>query len=42
MNSKPVSRPGHVALRVLDLEESVHHYVNVIGLIETGRDKSLG
>ena len=33
-----VLRPGHVALRVLDLDEAIHHYVNVLGLIETGRD----
>ena len=33
-----VLRPGHVALRVLDLEPAVKHYVNVVGLIETGRD----
>lgn len=35
-----VLRPGHVALRVLDLEDAVNHYVNVIGLKETGRDAS--
>lgn len=34
-----VMRPGHVALRVLDLEESIHHYKEVMGLIETGRDQ---
>lgn len=39
MNNKPVSRPGHVALRVLDLDESINHYVNVIGLIKTGQDE---
>ena len=33
-----VLRPGHVALRVLDMEASVHHYVNVMGLLETARD----
>lgn len=38
MKSRPVLRPGHVALRVLDLEEAVQHYVNVLGLIETARD----
>jgi len=31
-------RPGHMQLRVLDLEEGVNHYKNVLGLIETGRD----
>ncbi len=34
-----VLRPGHAALRVLDLEEGINHYKNVLGLIETGRDK---
>lgn len=34
-----VLRPGHAALRVLDLEEGVDFYKNVLGLIETGRDK---
>jgi catechol 2,3-dioxygenase len=33
-----VLRPGHIVLRVLDLEEALRHYVDVIGLIETGRD----
>lgn len=33
-----VLRPGHVVLRVLDLEESTNFYKNVLGLIETGRD----
>jgi catechol 2,3-dioxygenase len=33
-----VLRPGHVALRVLDLDEAVDHYVRVVGLLETGRD----
>lgn len=33
-----VLRPGHMQLRVLDLEEGVNHYKNVLGLIETGRD----
>ncbi len=33
-----VMRPGHMQLRVLDLEEGVNHYKNVLGLIETGRD----
>jgi catechol 2,3-dioxygenase len=31
-------RPGHMALRVLDLEEGVNFYKNVLGLVETGRD----
>ncbi|MCK6392463.1 catechol 2,3-dioxygenase [Zoogloea sp.] len=33
-----VMRPGHMQLRVLDLDEGVNHYKNVLGLIETGRD----
>ena len=35
-----VLRPGHAVLRVLDLEESVNFYTNVMGLKETGRDNS--
>ena len=38
MSFTGVLRPGHVALRVLDLDAAVKHYVNVIGLQETGRD----
>jgi len=33
-----VLRPGHTQLRVLDLEESVKFYTNILGLVETGRD----
>lgn len=33
-----VLRPGHVQLRVLDMKESVTHYVERIGLIESDRD----
>ena len=33
-----VIRPGHVQLRVLDLEAGVRHYRDVLGLQETGRD----
>jgi len=33
-----VLRPGHMMLRVLDIEESVCFYRDVLGLIETGRD----
>ena len=33
-----VLRPGHAQLRVLDLEAAVHHYRDVLGLVETGRD----
>lgn len=35
-----VLRPGHAQIRVLDLEESVQWYTQVMGLVETGRDKS--
>ncbi|MCY1283347.1 catechol 2,3 dioxygenase [compost metagenome] len=34
-----VLRPGHVALRVLELEPAVKHYTEVLGLIETARDE---
>jgi len=33
-----VLRPGHVRLRVLDLEEATRHYRDVLGLKEMGRD----
>ncbi|MPW22931.1 catechol 2,3-dioxygenase [Paraburkholderia sp. CNPSo 3157] len=33
-----VLRPGHIALRVLELEPAVRHYTEVLGLHETGRD----
>ena len=33
-----VLRPGHAQMRVLDIEESVDFYSNVLGLVETGRD----
>lgn len=35
-----VLRPGHAVVRVLDLDESVHFYTNVMGLKEMGRDNS--
>lgn len=38
MAMKGILRPGHAAIRVLDLEEAVHFYRNVLGLVETGRD----
>ena len=34
-----VLRPGHTQIRVLDLEEGVHFYRDVLGLVETGRDE---
>lgn len=33
-----VLRPGHIQLRVLDMKESLTHYVERIGLIESDRD----
>jgi len=33
-----VLRPGHAQVRVLNLEESVRFYRDVLGLVETGRD----
>ncbi|MEC9260522.1 MAG: catechol 2,3-dioxygenase [Pseudomonadota bacterium] len=36
---KGVLRPGHIQLRVLDLEASVQHYVELLGLHETDRDE---
>ena len=33
-----VLRPGHVQVRVTDLEEALHFYRDVLGLVETGRD----
>ncbi|MBM4226713.1 MAG: catechol 2,3-dioxygenase [Gammaproteobacteria bacterium] len=35
-----VLRPGHVALRVMDLPAAVTHYTEVLGLREVGRDAS--
>src|SRR5690554_6149275 len=36
---KGVMRPGHVQIRVLDIDEAVKHYVELVGLIETDRDE---
>ena len=38
MSMTGVLRPGHVQLRVLDIEEAVVHYRDYMGLIETHRD----
>jgi len=38
MTGKGVMRPGHVQIRVLDIEEAVVHYRDRLGLIEVGRD----
>src|ERR1700680_3389857 len=34
-----VLRPGHVAIRVLEMEPALKHYRDVLGLIEMARDK---
>ncbi len=36
---KGVLRPGHIQVRVLDLDEAVRHYTEVLGLIEMDRDE---
>ncbi|MEW5248408.1 catechol 2,3-dioxygenase [Microbulbifer sp. 2201CG32-9] len=36
---KGVMRPGHVQIRVLDLDEAIKHYVDLLGLIEVDRDE---
>ena len=33
-----VLRPGHAQIRVLDLEEGVKFYRDVLGLVDMGRD----
>eukprot|EP01037_Dinobryon_pediforme_P017777 gene17777-17996_t len=38
MGMTGVLRPGHAAIRVLDLKEATHFYGEVLGLIEVGRD----
>ena len=35
---KGVMRPGHIQLRVLDMDEALAHYRDLIGLIEVDRD----
>ncbi|WP_028301668.1 catechol 2,3-dioxygenase [Oceanospirillum beijerinckii] len=35
---KGVMRPGHVQIRVLDVEEALKHYRDLLGLIEVERD----
>ncbi|RTL49437.1 MAG: catechol 2,3-dioxygenase [Rhodocyclaceae bacterium] len=40
MGMNGVLRPGHAQIRVLDLEEGVKFYRDVLGLLEMGRDKS--
>ena len=36
---KGVMRPGHVQIRVLDMEEAIAHYRDLLGLIEAGQDE---
>lgn len=36
---KGVMRPGHVQIRVLDVDEALKHYRDLVGLIETDRDE---
>ncbi len=38
MGMNGVLRPGHAAIRVLDLDTAVRHYTDVLGLVETARD----
>ncbi|MBR9883627.1 MAG: catechol 2,3-dioxygenase, partial [Oceanospirillales bacterium] len=35
---KGVMRPGHVQLRVMDMDEAVAHYRDLMGLIEVDKD----
>ena len=35
---KGVMRPGHVQIRVLDIDEALLHYRDLMGLIEVGKD----
>jgi catechol 2,3-dioxygenase len=37
-----VLRPGHVAIRVLEMAPALKHYTEVLGLIEVERDKKKG
>ena len=36
---KGVMRPGHIQIRVLDIEEALNHYRDLLGLIEVDRDE---
>jgi catechol 2,3-dioxygenase-like lactoylglutathione lyase family enzyme len=38
MSQKGILRPGHVCIRVMDLNQAVKHYTDHLGLIETDRD----
>lgn len=37
---KGVMRPGHVQIRVLDMDEALAHYRDLLGLIEVARDET--
>jgi catechol 2,3-dioxygenase len=39
MSYTGVMRPGHICLRVLEMEQSLTHYVDRLGLIKTGEDE---
>jgi len=36
---KGIMRPGHIQVRVLDMEQAITHYRDLVGLIETDRDE---
>jgi catechol 2,3-dioxygenase len=36
---KGIMRPGHIQLRVLNMDEALQHYVDLMGLIEMDRDE---
>ncbi|MEJ2675579.1 MAG: catechol 2,3-dioxygenase [Acidihalobacter sp.] len=38
MSQKGILRPGHVCIRVMDMNQAVKHYTDHLGLIETDRD----
>ena len=38
MSFTGVMRPGHAAIRVLDMEESLNYYTERLGLIKTDQD----
>ena len=42
MSYSPLMRAGDVGIRVLDMPAAIDHYINVLGLIETGRDEATG
>ncbi|MCM1959127.1 MULTISPECIES: catechol 2,3-dioxygenase [Acinetobacter] len=34
-----ILRIGHVDINVMDMDKALHHYINILGLYETSRDK---